>query len=363
MAKITYLLGAGASANCLPTYSNFKRRFDLFIREFSIQKNITYENVQKEIISIGNKLIDELDFHNTPDTIAKKYFHQGRIDNINDLKKVITLFFIYEQTQKNYFELEGSTPIQVKSQFDKRYDSFLASILQPLKGKLQIFDQFKILTWNYDIQFEIAFSNYSNKKFAEIQETIQSVPLINGEDTKQIDTRKFTIIHLNGIAAISNKTENLLVNNFFYKNSYPFEDLIKYYIDMTTDKKEIINSNFSFAWENYESGNLAKNKSVLKDATLIALEAEILVIIGYSFPIFNRDIDKMLLSEMKNLEKVYVQTDQYDKIGNILQNDLLLSKGFRMGRNILNVGYVDQFFIPPEWDYKKNKVPASSYFQ
>jgi hypothetical protein len=34
---------------------------------------------------------------------------------------------------------------------------------------------------------------------------------------------------------------------------------------------------------------------------------EILVIIGYSFPFFNREVDRQILNSMLKLEKVYIQ--------------------------------------------------------
>lgn len=123
-------------------------------------------------------------------------------------------------------------------------------------------------------------------------------------------------------------------------------------------------SNLSFAWENYAERELQKTNQSFQFARKICNKTDILVIIGYSFPIFNRTIDKELFNEMTQLERVYVQTDQFDKIGSILQNDFMKPLGFKIDKEITNVGFTDQFFIPPEWDSEKQKRPnLTSMFQ
>ena len=59
----------------------------------------------------------------------------------------------------------------------------------------------------------------------------------------------------------------------------------------------------SFAWEHQtESPFFNHLKAAVKNT-------EILVVIGYSFPFFNRDIDKLILKEFmgSSLKKVYFQ--------------------------------------------------------
>jgi len=50
------------------------------------------------------------------------------------------------------------TAEQVRMQPDYRYDSFFASILNDLQS---FPENIKILSWNYDLQFEISFAEYS----------------------------------------------------------------------------------------------------------------------------------------------------------------------------------------------------------
>ena len=108
--NVTYLLGAGASANCLPTYANFEKRFMQFAllfhsnsKEFQELKE-NYKNLANRFYTKAEDLVKEFRYHNTPDTIAKKYFHRygGNSEQLKDLKELLILFFIYEQTISDY---------------------------------------------------------------------------------------------------------------------------------------------------------------------------------------------------------------------------------------------------------------------
>lgn len=207
MANVTYLLGAGASANCLPTYVNFFERFRRFGDIFK-ETNQFYNSLEKtqkndvlNIRRIIDKILEEFQFHNTPDTIAKKYFHSNlHSPELTELKEVLILFFLHQQilkqkeNEKNIGELEFRQPL------DKRYDAFLASLLKPIKGKIEPYEQFKILTWNYDLQFEIAYSRYLGQNIPYCQKQLQSYPSILSDGDQNIDLNKFSIVHLNGVA-------------------------------------------------------------------------------------------------------------------------------------------------------------------
>jgi hypothetical protein len=109
MKNITYLFGAGASANCLPTYGNFSRRFDIF-QTFMNQLNTAdfpkdYRDAHTNLLNSIKQLQEEFIFHNTPDTIAKKYFHSNKIELLRRLKIILILFFVFEQDFHDPFDL------------------------------------------------------------------------------------------------------------------------------------------------------------------------------------------------------------------------------------------------------------------
>ncbi len=73
--NVTYLLGAGASANALPTYENFKSRYDKFLSMFMDtnrnQLNEFERTGAENIYSLGQVFLEEFLFHSTPDTIIR----------------------------------------------------------------------------------------------------------------------------------------------------------------------------------------------------------------------------------------------------------------------------------------------------
>ena len=78
----------------------------------------------------------------------------------------------------------------------------------------------------------------------------------------------------------------------------------------------------------------------------ILLNTTILIIIGYSFPFFNRDIDRGILNRMKNLNKIYVQVPEKDH--NAIKERL---ESLRSDLpEIAFIKDIELFYIPFEYD-------------
>lgn len=91
-------------------------------------------------------LAEEVSRHASVDTFAKKLFLRGDADNLRKLKAVLSTYLAIEQARNNV---------------DKRYDSFLASVLKLGSDKNVLLpEHLRILTWNYDTQFEKAFCGF-----------------------------------------------------------------------------------------------------------------------------------------------------------------------------------------------------------
>ncbi|MCY7291576.1 MAG: hypothetical protein LH615_05270, partial [Ferruginibacter sp.] len=128
--KVTYLLGAGASAMALPTYENFKERF-LKFKNALRNANIESGNprvVVNSIITDATNFYNELDYHSTPDTVAKKYFISEQKDKLYGLKVILVIFFFFEQTRKSK-EKNGDGHEEEIARFEKRYDNFISRLL------------------------------------------------------------------------------------------------------------------------------------------------------------------------------------------------------------------------------------------
>lgn len=362
--NVTYLLGAGASSNCLPTYTNFVQRFHEFTEMFSINRSL-YSDLDDEKKRLADsirkkcdKLKDEFNYHNTPDTIAKKYFHKlnSHLQDLNDLKEVLILFFLYSQI---FYDIETESKTEKNGEkrnlIDKRYDAFIASLLRPISGEREILNQFKILTWNYDLQFEKAFNNYETSDFITLQKKIQSIPRVDGDlNYSNLKNDRFSITHLNGIAyarPLNHIFPGDHISGFFNQDVIILDYLLATFksIHYLPEEHFVGGTHLlTFAWENQNSDFSITNSSLLNQAKIVARQTEVLVIIGYSFPIFNNPTDRAIFKEMIDLRKIYIQSPQASEIIKILKSDFLI--GTRIGNeDIVDLGYWHQFHIPNEW--------------
>jgi hypothetical protein len=356
--NVTYLLGAGASCECLPTYKNFKTRFSQFLYFLFNQKgkiDPEYSDDLSELTKILGEIDKEFVFHNTPDTIAKKYFHLNDTTRLDQLKNSLILFFLFEQITKDPpIDNDGAS---IKNIIDKRYDSFIAGLLKPIPKRLELIENINILSWNYDLQFEIAFSRYLNASISKVQDHIQSFPKILPQNIP-FTKNKFSLIHLNGIAYARPDSHHKHDHIGFFINRD--EEMASYLIQVyhalhTINTQHEIGGNrlLTFAWENLNEDYKVKLSPTIENAMLVAEDTEVLVINGYSFPVFNRSIDRQLFEKMDNLDKVYIQSPQAKDIENIIKGDLLENKG---GIGFFDLGYWNQFYIPSEWSKKKPEL-------
>lgn len=221
----------------------------------------------------------------------------------------------------SYFFFEQCVGFEGKSTkyqllIDKRYDNLIASIADKDFNGIKLRDDIKIITWNYDLQVEHTIQNYTNEKINVIKNKYQIHPnhnSFNESAKKIIDPNKFSAFKLNGNAFLDRKFERegktgitphdinigegriekqTLISNYLieFKGLFPegklkSVDLFKY---------------FNFAWEMNEKyvgfGNMIK--SILE----VIKNTERLIIVGYSFPFFNAEIDRKILSACRPRE-------------------------------------------------------------
>lgn len=335
VSKITYLLGAGASAGALPTVANLPGKLILFYKKISDQRNFkdlpdksrghirllqakTWEVLQALVQNTekwGENFsgFTEKDStkipvkHASVDTYAKRLFITND-EKLTDLKIVLTAFFEYEQSVNH---------------IDIRYDHFLASIIPDYS---KIFpDNVRVLTWNYDRQFELAYKPYQGDS-AGLK--IISKGLVKPTEGKK--TPGFQIIKLNGMATCVDFKQHKIANseaiNAFARVAEVASDLLS----------NGLQSGISFAWEADQGEILQKAKEVIG-------ETDILIVIGYSFPFFNRQIDREILKSV-DLSTLYIQ--DYSPQGVKERFVALYGNG-----NVKTVAIEPgQFFIPNEFD-------------
>lgn len=340
--NITYLFGAGASKSAIPLNDILINSMD---GEFSLIQNQYVElsdeifneainpyltkKVYDEFVTAIKIIIEESKRHQSIDTYAKKLFIQGKTEQLKKLKTIMSIYFII---------------IQSKRDTDERYDSFFASILE--ENYLVFPKDLKILSWNYDYQFEKAFAEYSDDYRLEACKTALRVYSKNTR-FNQINKDDFGILKLNGTAAFMLDVSESKVYNSVEKvnptcNTELLRTILMNYASLHQDDKtkEKLISTISFAWEEYNNGKFIVNKAIEFTNT-----TEILVVIGYSFPFFNRQVDRDIIRAMGNLKKVYFQApDAID-----LRERFLAIRDDIEQKNLLIRTDVKQFVFPNEF--------------
>lgn len=159
-----------------------------------------------------------------------------------------------------------------------------------------------IISWNYDIQMLIAYSNYSNLKSLKfIANELNVFPFFQKSN---ISKPNFSITYLNGIAGIiANENQFDFLFDEIVRKDYEIDELqskiVKTFVDLI-DKK-LFDKTFSYSWEL----PINQNKAI-KNAKAILNNTDILVIIGYSFPVFNKAVDDFLFKK-DTLSEVIIQ--------------------------------------------------------
>jgi hypothetical protein len=381
--NITYFLGAGASYNALPVINELPSRlnsFELVVKSLisnprKLNKSIAERDRYVEMMKTLQKDIQDLQkdvlAHKTVDTLAKKYYVvTNHHHKLIQLKKVLIAYFLFEQirnTNPLSYTLRDKRPDEGKGrQFkefpDKRYDSFIATVISKIRGDLNLSPNFKVITWNYDVQFELAYERYlpTPANLIEVQKRLQTIPndlFLNGKNP--IDLDKFSITRLNGIAGITSlpKIKELVTNEEWQVD---VSDLVCLLAELHCNEQNEDVPLFSFAWEEHSQLHSVhpKKELLLEAAKEVMAQTKILVVVGYSFPNFNRSVDKKLFNELKGVERVYVQDTNADEIAELLKSTFpFLNEvyGFEYGSKqgtakipVLPIYGVDQFFIPPE---------------
>lgn len=328
MNNIVYLFGAGASAKSLPTIATMSKRMEQMINFLKDNEN-SLKLTQCQV-PFFNKLLEDLQWlkeesnrHATIDTFARKIFiTKGEYSNDYDrLKNTLSVYFALEQA---------------KNKFDDRYDTLLATILND-NGVLP--DNVRFLSWNYDIQIELAYLQYVVNGDLN---NVKGHYLITYEKLVQSNKNNPKLLKLNGTAGIVEKSRNLprYFDDKFMSLSQSLYKMLDQYGLLTNQK---VSNLLSYSWENPE--NKDSYNKILKSY----YDTHILVVIGYSFPFFNRNIDKIILQAMMsgNLQKIYIQDK--DNADNIKQRIIAV-----VGTDVLNkrkisinsINDCENFYIP-----------------
>lgn len=354
MANVTYLIGAGASAGKrtkdgwiiegLPVVNEITGRLREYVdgvRNATFPIDMKWTNQYLEMNDKSDweyarqRLLYNLDYlyrvcrnNATIDTYAKKLVLQGKREDLEHLERMLAFFFVSEQ---------------VLCAPDSRYDTFLANILQ---DKRQFPENINVLSWNYDSQFEIAYHEYDVENQLRIgskmSQTYQPFDIlkINGSAT------------FRGAGGMAEYRKALLKKMSKNSSEYsPFGDpnkydvilpdliaLFKLYVgEINPTKKNTTNLSFAFDYNRPSEVLYQRSDEIIRST-------DVLVIIGYTFPFFNRIIDRRILASLPMDATIYIQDIHPERIQQSLQAVCPEMKESR----IYLLNEVDQFFLPPQ---------------
>ncbi|HEY9083126.1 MAG TPA: hypothetical protein VIN73_07315 [Vicingaceae bacterium] len=323
--NITYLLGAGASYEACPIWkeqgekmielaSNYLSEEKKKFKDSKPRNLSESENILWDIGYFGNKALE----FGTIDTYAKKLNINGSDTELQRLKLAVSIFFtLWESSNDNIKKRITKDSIEDYKAIDPRYISLISSIIDNSNSyNPRIKDNIKIVTWNYDLQFERAFKsfclNHLDWKYVSEHLTFR----VN-EKNKELN-----VCHLNGYNGFYYTDKGNEVDFLERTESNKIEDILKEigFTSKSADRGRLwINDHINYAWED---NKLAKKTR--EEARNIFSKTDILVIIGYSFPPFNKEIDSLLFNELKDREtEIYYQDiNASDDFLKILTKDL-----------------------------------------
>ncbi len=341
MSKTVYYIGAGASygkrnssgdiLEGIPIVAEIPLQFDSFreyianavIQNGKITFNHFITSSSEDVTREKEILLRDIESlqvgireHATIDTYARKLYLTGNKLEFEKLKDVLCLFFIWEQ---------------LMNKPDKRYDTFFANVLQ--SQTLSLPSELSIISWNYDSQLEIAYKAYNSRKDLPIFEKN-----IDGEWPDIINGGR--IFKVNGSATFANKTIIPWIQDD--KQTTAAVQLIQYYTYVRSDTRSLgfqFKTHLSFAWES------SKNQQNMQMSIQKTVEdAEQVVVIGYSFPFFNRETDRTIFGSMPHLKKIYVQDITPDTVIQSIAAVLLPGSDIK----VIPITDCTQFYLPAE---------------
>jgi hypothetical protein len=294
--RVVYWLGAGASANALPTVKAMPQALshqaDQIRRIYGPDDQIrdelnAYEKKLKELAALSIS-------YGSLDTYARSlYLHEDKADELAELKLHLSMYFILAPVVVHAPPpvILGMEEYRTAYDLDPRYMGWLAVLLN---NDLGLNPRVKVISWNYDFQVELALARYSLP--GALDQVHERYNIYPSTGYHKIDEGNFFLAHLNGIAGQEKRGSSF---HPWYRSHVGFfpdwiTGLFKVYgkADHIGQKMRVgFEDRLTFAWE---AKPVAEGAIRMGEAAL--REAEVLVIIGYSFPAFNRLIDKRLIA-------------------------------------------------------------------
>ena len=341
-AKVTYLLGAGTSYGAVPIWgkqaeSMIEVAREMLVRTSNSQREFSIKEETRKQFEFLESIFKELEFFGIKalefgsiDIYARRLYLLKDYTSLNSLKKSVSIYFdLWESGFLDCSNKRNDKEEKNYKKIDQRYLSLLSVLLQPGDTFPKLNSNVSFLSWNYDLQLEKAYETFLPQKEKSLKDILEK---LEGD----------SVLHLNGYRGIlrNENTDSEIVEK------EKFTSIKSYLVELGKKHKELERTRDSFlssikyAWE-MESDSLEKAKKIMK-------KTNILVIIGYSFPAFNRAIDQALIKEFES-GTVYKRVIYQDPNANWDIINSLFRDGSKKGYVKLEKENTGQFYIPHEF--------------
>ena len=323
--SLVYYIGAGASAKALPVVSDTPKRMKelaVFLSEGDYDLDHRNRDSLDNLCEEMNRLACLSASCPSIDVLARRYYLQRQSKELHGLKATLSAFYVLEQSRRPA---------------DPRYGDFFAYIVdRDMLGNLAMPTDVRVITWNYDGQFEKSFADFFEyfDQRREVGSLLQVTPATGTSTDYYSDI--FSIYRINGAAGIRERSNQLLTHYFdaFVQDRQNMSAALRltlhFYQNVTSgaDKPYL-----QFAWED------DTRRATVLDYIGGFSPVDTVVVIGYSFPIFNRRLDRAVFEALRPKE-IFLQVAGDDAV-----TDRLVGLGVEP-KIIKVVGDQDQFFIP-----------------
>jgi hypothetical protein len=317
LAETVYLLGAGASCQCVPTVQNFA---DHLQQDFNLEAGLG--TVLKSNFSDDfDRFFPSLTKHRSLDTFARLLFLQGKTSDYEAFKKFLDG---YISARSLFYE-------------DLRYSAFLADLGVKINNQIGFSSKVSLFTWNYDFlaEKELLFANDS----PEWNSIFSRVTHFNGVASG---------LHRIGEGGITLLKELKSEYNERFKNLQGYTLLVNKIIRDVKENR----SHLRFAWENSDDELDDLRNRVRKTIS----QATNIVIVGYTFPFYNRLIDETFLHEMGQKDKIVLQDRDFPNAEALINQLELLNehRGLKdIKKRLKPYASANSFYVPFDLDLKK----------
>lgn len=298
--NVTYLLGAGASYHAIPIMANFKEKFKKFLYLYWNHQSHPYQSLIFEFLT---RTIKELDQAHTIDKHAS-ILHRKNKYEYEAFKILICYYLLYIQLNKDSNENIISEDVKELGIYDTRYQELINRITTDDKIQSNV----NIISWNYDFQLELNTSKLFDLSFEEVNKNLKIFP--NSNIRYRVNEIDAKVVKMNGTAMFYDRHTNSY-NNFIEPDStFTKNDLLKSMDEigkLLVQEKSNKDPMICYWFEANNEARLAR-----KRAKSIIEQTNTLIIIGYSFPQDNREIDVDLFAKTENLGNIKYNIPEKD---------------------------------------------------